>query len=363
MKHTGMRFTLLLIVLMLSVSMVSAQTITTLTRDAAELHAGPGHTYTQTGVLNTETEVTVLARNRIGNWLLVEADDLSGWVRIADLTPADLTMSAIPLDDSLPDVDLENISDPDLARLYSVPILPTLSESLRDVHFSGQWRGNHDDVVVKVGDSNSANSRYLTPISEGNYNLGPYDVLNDAVTHFAANMGINRIAARVGLNAYSIFDSIWSTNDCEPNETPLACEYRISQPTIAVIMFGPNDLRVLNAEDYATQMTEIVTTTLDHGIIPVLLTFSANPDDEMWFQVLRFNAILVDIAAEYDVPLVNLWAAAGGLPNRGIGEDNVHMTVSGGSVDLSEGHESRFGVALQNLLVLHTLAEIYMLVN
>ncbi len=345
---------------LLTVSSLHAQNgFETTLVDAASVLAGPGHTYERLGILNMDTAVIITERNRVGHWLRIEADDLDGWVRIGNVDTTNLLLSDIPVNMDLPDADVSAITDEREVRLYSVPIIPEISPAMGEIYGS-IFNNNATDVVVKVGDSNSANSTYLTPISENNYTLEPYDMLTNSVDHFAENMGTNEIAARVGLNGFSLFDTFWSPIDtCEQDETPLMCEYRVSRPTIAVIMFGPNDLRVLNSTEYTEQMTLIIEETLAQGVIPILSTFSSDPDEDTWDQALRFNTILVDLAEAFEIPLVNLWSAAQALPNAGIGEDNVHMTISGGSLDLSQGHESRLGVPLQNLIVLNTIDAIY----
>jgi hypothetical protein len=121
-------------------------------------------------------------------------------------------------------------------------------------------------------------------------------------------------------------------------------------------MFGPNDIRALNSERYREQMARLVEESLAAGVIPVLTTFSSSEEDaDLRAQAIRFNLIIVEIAGQYQVPLINLWAAAQILPNYGIGDDGVHMTVGGGRVNFTEGQEARYGVSLQNLLVLYTL--------
>lgn len=338
------------------------------TYEITSVYAGPGVTYPQAGLLPGGTVVRILNRSFTGNWLRVvapdqpqeggETADLTGWILTGYVEMEGIALSAIGVDDDLPDADPALDPEGDMRdTLYAVPVVPrAVSESMRQVYETGQAAGNQDDVVVKVGDSNSANRLYLNPIGQGNYDLGPYDFLADTVDHFAASLDRRSVAAQVGLNAFSVFDPFWAnSNDCQPNETPLACEYRTQQPFAAVILFGPNDLRVLNSEDYETQMRRIIEDTMAAGVIPVLSTFSANPDAAMYGQALRFNVILVDLAAEYGAPVVNLWLATGLLPNRGIGDDDVHLTAAGEAVDFSGGREARFGVPLQNLIVLHTL--------
>lgn len=338
------------------------------TYEVTTVYAGPGVTYPQVGLLPGGVVVRILERNYTGHWLHVVApdsvqnddgttDDLTGWILTGYVDMAGINLSTLPVND-LPDAD-PNADPPGDMRdaLYAVPVVPrAISDAMREVYASGQAMGNRDNAVVKVGDSNSANRLYLTPIGEGNYDLGPYDFLSDTVTHFAESLDHRSVAAQVGLNAFSVFDPLWANStSCEPNEAPLACEYRTQRPFAAVILFGPNDLRVLNSEDYESQMRRIIEETIAAGVIPVLSTFSANPDAAMYGQALLFNTILTGLAAEYGAPVVNLWLAAGFLPNRGIGGDDVHLTAAGEAVDFSAGREARFGVTLQNLIVLHTL--------
>ena len=40
----------------------------------------------------------------------------------------------------------------------------------------------------------------------------------------------------------------------------------------------------------------------------------------------RLNAVIVKLAAEYDVPLWNFWAAVQPLPNHGLHQDGFHLT-------------------------------------
>jgi hypothetical protein len=309
------------------------------------------------------TEITITARNRVGNWLEVRTTTasntvVSGWVLTGYVVMDGIHLSAITVRD-LPDADVAAVTNPNLARLYMVPVVPAIDEAMRTVFARGQTVGNNAGVVVKVGDSNSANRYYLTPINTSPVDLGPYDFLLDTVLFFAPALPQEHVTARVGLNAYSLFDPSWSTAQCQSGETPLACEYRLHRPSVAIVMFGPNDIRALNSERWRDQMERLVEESLASGVIPVLTTFSSlESDPDLAQQALRFNLILVEVANQYDVPLINLWSAARSLPNFGIGGDGVHMTVGGGRVNFTEGQEARFGVSLQNLLVLYTLDEL-----
>src|SRR5687768_9099621 len=58
-------------------------------------------------------------------------------------------------------------------------------------------------------------------------------------------------AAQTGFNAASVEDALWADPAlCEDGETPLVCEYRLYKPSIALIMFGTNDVMTLTAQQF-----------------------------------------------------------------------------------------------------------------
>jgi hypothetical protein len=347
-------------------SFQSSSTLTSAHRESV-LYAGPGDTHLQLGVLTPGVEVSIIERNRIGNWLHVqrknERDEtiIEGWVMIGylNLSP-ELRFSEVPVNTEIKDADPTTLRSESLVTLYSVPVIPDVSEKMRDVYIKGLWRGNDPKTVTKVGDSLSVSKMYLTPMSLEEYHLGPYDYLQETIDYFGASTADHSVASRIGMSSLVVFDSMWATDErCKEDESPLECEFRLKKPSIALVLFGPNDVLSMNSETYREQMTKIVQTSLDHGVIPVLSTFSVDPDYEYWWQSVNFNIALTEIAAEYEVPLMNLWAAARPLPNYGLDSDNVHLAHSGFQVlQLDRGHETWYGVSLQNLLAIRTLNEI-----
>jgi hypothetical protein len=65
----------------------------------------------------------------------------------------------------------------------------------------------------------------------------------------------------------------------------------------------------------------VIQAALDRGIVPILSTKADNleGDDHM-------NAIVVRLAAEYDIPLWNFALAARALPDHGLAADGFHLT-------------------------------------
>lgn len=352
-------FSLMLIGL-LGVSVAAAQTTT----QSVTLYAGPGTTYEEVGTLGAEQPFTVRARSRMGNWVRIESSDSAGWTMTGDLPLAysDFKLSNIPAI-NMPDADMAH-ADVQLAPtiLYETPVLPHRIDAdfLRDVYERGQANGNDPHAVVKIGDCNTASGLFLTPFSTGTYDLGPYDYLRDVTHAYADSFGRRSLASRDGFNASSIFDPLWAmSDDCNPNEPPLLCEFRNNPASVAFIMFGQNDIFTLSRDQYRDYLSDIVAHSLDLGVIPVLSTFTNRPEfEDKWGQIMALNVITIEVANEYNVPLINFWLAAQPLPGYGIGGDFAHLTAGGEGITF-DGRETQYGLTLYNLAVLNMLDVIY----
>jgi hypothetical protein len=332
----------------------------------ATVYDGPGSTYPAIGVLNADVEVRIVERNRIGNWLHIrqtENDEtlLDGWVLIAGLVlEKELRFSQVPVNETLPDANIIQVRFQTTAPLYAAPVIPYISESMRDVYLRGQRLGIRSQAITKIGDSVSANSLYLDPMSRDDNVLGPYDYLADTLLYFGSSRKRESMAAKKGMSSFSIFDPLMASEGCEQNESPVACELRLQKPAVAFVMFGPNDIRAMDVDEYTAQMSMLVETLLDNGTIPVLTTFSADPARRSWQKSIAFNLALIDVARKYDVPLMNLWLASRDLPKYGLEGDGVHMRNFGYDyLKFDAGLEAHFGVGLQNLLALRTLEELH----
>lgn len=339
-------------------------TMTTAYQQVVVYH-GPGITYQQNNLLNPGIRVRIIERNRVGTWLRLQrmADGdvvMDGWVlaRFLNLNPA-LVFSALPVNTELADADPSTVDSRSLQGLYAAPVLPVISDAMRAVYQRGQELGNNPRAVTKLGDSLVANELYLLPMSQATVDLGPYDYLADTVKFFGPSAS-ESAAARIGLTTYVIFDPQWADKTiCQPGESPLDCELRLKKPSVALIMFGPNDLKAMDTEQYGTNMRQLVTALLDKGVIPVLFMFSYDPERPLWWQSVAFNQQLIDIGAEYQVPVVNLWAAARVLPEYGLEVDRLHLKNAGVlNLKFSKDKVGESGVMLYNLLSVCVLDDI-----
>jgi hypothetical protein len=306
---------------------------------ADTVYTGPGGTHKPIKVLNARETVRILERNSIGNWVHI--------------------LHRLRVNTTVPDADANGYEGGEIAALYQAPVIPNISPEMREVYMNGLALGNHGNAITKVGDSVTANRIYLTPMILGNQELGPYDYLDETIRYFGASLEPDSVAARKGLSSFGVFDPLYAIRECDPNESPLACEYRIKKPSVAFIMFGPNDIWQMEADEFEAQMRLLVQETLMRGIIPVLTTFSTDPRKNSWEPSIDFNVAVINIAHDYHVPVMNLWLAARDLPGYGLEGDGIHMKNYGyNQIKFDIGLEARFGVNLQNLVAIRTLDEI-----
>jgi lysophospholipase L1-like esterase len=138
------------------------------------------------------------------------------------------------------------------------------------------------------------------------------------------------------------------------------CEYRITKPSIAFIMIGTNDAGELPLNTFRANLTSIVETTVQMGIIPVLSTIP--PRHGMESTVSNFNGAIVVVAHTYDVPLWDYWSAMNTLPNNGLSDDGVHPSWPPGDVSAASDFTSAnlaYGYTIRNLMALQVLDAVW----
>ena len=268
---------------------------------------------------------------------------------------------AAPTPFDLPDpvpgpLSLDEVTAIDLA---SFPPVPEISENARAI-YAHSLRAGAIARLRQGGRPHDGHPYFLIPIGEGDYALGEYEYLEPVIAQFRTeerdSFARQSQAAAGGFNAASVLDAMWANPEfCQAGETPLSCELRLMQPSIALIMFGTNDVQYLTAEQFAYFLRALVVETIRDGVLPVLSTFPYRP--EFPEQTVLFNQIVAGVALEYDVPLINLWLALEPLPDRGVDPaDPTHMTVpASGAVCAFEDENLAAGFTVRNLLTLQTL--------
>jgi hypothetical protein len=265
--------------------------------------------------------------------------------------------------------------DPELQaiieRLRATPHLTNLDTgTVAETFQRGQELGKRADVFTKVGDSDTTSGDFLQPfgIQRARFcDLGDYHHLRETVEYYwvsphedIRNSWVNPgIAATNGLSTAAALNSFWAQSpECRANESPLACEYRLLRPAVAIIKLGRMDVLYFEADVFRANYERIIEESLAEGVIPVLTTFIVLRDVAEWEASIRFNDVILDLAEEYDIPLINLWAAAEALPQHGIGPDRTHLSHAVGHFCDFTGAQDRYGGTLRNLFVLQVLDEL-----
>lgn len=234
------------------------------------------------------------------------------------------------------------------------------SARVYEIFLTGQALGNRGNIFAKVGDSITRDARFLTPIDEGRYNLHEeYGYLEAVIKHFSfAN---ESVAAVNGWKAESVlYGSPQIKGVCRRGEAPLACEYRVSRPAIAVIMLGTNDAASgTSLASYEKSMREVVEISAGYGVIPILTTIPPI-NRKTSFSVARYNQVIWRVVAEFEVPLIDYWAALQELPGYGLSSDGVHPWAPySGAADFSLKNLTTAGITVRNLLTLQALDEVW----
>lgn len=239
---------------------------------------------------------------------------------IPEITPS----LELPTNPSEP-VSNQNLSIP--PTLNGIPLdqivvmPPNVLENSRAIYAKGQALGRNSHTFSKVGDSTVENDHFLSRFDVGPYNLGDYAYLQHVIDHFPGSFNRDSAAVRIGLHAWTIFDPVWADKTvCQPNETVIACEFRLHNPSIVLIRLGANDVGAPSL--YDESMRQVVQFSIDNGVIPIIGTKADRNEGSN-----QNNDIVRQISADFQIPLWEFDSVAGTLPGRGLDVDYVHMNT------------------------------------
>jgi hypothetical protein len=255
-------------------------------------------------------------------------------------------------------------------KLDDFPVIPAISATARAIYQAALARGHNPRVFSKLGDCMTENPFFLVTFAQGQYDLGQYADLQAVLDHYKGvparggawdkdSFATVGLASASGFNVAAPLDATWADPKwCHGGESPAACEYRVASPSVALIMFGTNDVGLTDAASYDFFLRSLIEQTLDSGVLPLLSTFPTRPENPD--KSLLLNQIVVKVAQDYDIPLVNLNRALEPLPNHGVNPaDTIHMSVPpDGRVDRFTPDALQYGFTMRNLVTLQALAAV-----
>ena len=225
------------------------------------------------------------------------------------------------------------------------PVIPQIPQNVSEIYQKGLALGNDPHAFSILGDCQSLSETFL-----GIYDTDPDLVsslpadLQAAVANFSGSFERQSPTIKGGTTAGAVLWANWHENQytCQSSESPLACELRLHKPSIVIINLGTHyETRNI------TYLRKILDQLIAQGIVPVLSTKADNRELDG-----RLNLEMAQLAAEYDLPMWNFWAAVSDLPNHGVG-------TKSGEEHLGEIYLSDEGLARHRLTALQALSAVW----
>ena len=206
--------------------------------------------------------------------------------------------------------------------LDSILVMPEkVRQNALRIYARGQELGRSPRAYAKLGDSTIENPHFMARFDEGPYDLGDYAYLQAAIDHFSGSHGRQGLGVRRGFHSWTVTDPAWADKSvCLANESPVACEIRVHNPSVMLVRLGSNDAGV--PAGFEQNLRQVIDIAVENGVIPVLGTKADR------FEGSNINnEILRRLAVEYQLPLWDFDLVASTIPGRGLDVDGVHLTT------------------------------------
>ncbi len=235
---------------------------------------------------------------------------------------------------------------PTLEDWRDAPIEPVISDHVLEIYEDGQRQGRDPASFSVIGDCQSIPYVFMGPFSRGELEPDSSEgYLWNAINYFDSSFKRWSVTARGGFTAASILNALQADPEkCKPGETPLTCEFRLNNPAFVLITLetwlDPDTI-----ERYEVYLRQIIETVIEKGAVPILLTKADS--SELRGEKHVINPVIVNLAYEYQIPVVNFWRAAQYLDNYGIDPEREGF------------HLSQAGYNLKNILALRALYAVW----
>jgi len=213
---------------------------------------------------------------------------------------------------ALPVTSVPGAPERDPAKWKVWPVIPEgIDPSLQKVYERGLELGNDPHAFSLFGDCQARPADFFGVFEadlELVENLEPE--LREVVAHFQGSFNRESPTAQDATTPGSLLWIQWHRGEygCTFAETPVECELRIHRPSFVIIQIGTH-FESRNTE----YLRRIILQLMDEGVVPILATKADNRENDE-----RINRDMAMLAAEYDLPLWNFWAALSDLPERGL---------------------------------------------
>lgn len=192
--------------------------------------------------------------------------------------------------------------------------IPTVTPAARQVLQHGAQKGRNPRVFTVAGDSNSQWPRFLGRVAAGAVDWGRYPGLRPVAARFDPSFTRLSLAVRGGTGAFAMADPAQAGSPpCRAGEGMFDCELRVSNASIVFIQLGTGDKFAWR--EFEANCQRLIAAALEQGVLPVLVTKA--DDIEEWQGGAShdfINSTLRRLAQQYQIPLLDFWAATRTLP-------------------------------------------------
>jgi hypothetical protein len=223
---------------------------------------------------------------------------------------------------------------PSAAKLAAFPKwIPQITPAQRAIYQRAVNAGKDPGLFTVVGDCNSLPPIYLQRIAAGQFNVAALGGLQRTVQQFNKSFSRISLAANGGFNAKAMMDPAWAPGnlcDVKNGAGPLACELWISRASVVFISLGTQEQ--YDWKDFEKNYRPMIEHALSKSVLPVLVTKADDIETASGAEPGTINAIIRKLAAEYQVPLLDFYAATRELPNNGLideGDKDFHLSYAG----------------------------------
>lgn len=192
------------------------------------------------------------------------------------------------------------------------PVIPEeIDPSLKNVYERGLRLGNDPRAFSIFGDCQTRPDEFFGIFESDSTALQSLPAeMREAVAYFEGSFSRESSTSKDGTTPGALLWTQWHNGafGCSFAETPVECELRVHRPSFVIIQIGTH-FESRNTE----YLRRIIQDLLDAGVVPILATKADNREKDE-----RINRDMALLAAEYDLPLWNFWAALSDLPDRGL---------------------------------------------
>lgn len=200
------------------------------------------------------------------------------------------------------------------------PVIPELESYAYQVYNLGQRLGRDPHVFSVIGDCQNSPTYFLSLYDEDRYTLPEgEEYLQETIDWYAGSFAHRSVSVENGMTVASALNPYWAQINselCESTETPVACEARLSNPSLALISLGTNWAPGITQENYIAYLNQIVDILLEQGVLPILSTKADNMEGDY-----SRNLAMAQVAYDRHLPLWNFWATVQDLPNGGLDKE------------------------------------------